>query len=376
MRRNHNNKNLAHDITVFGIPESLPKTKLVSYRSRLATYVNNMMNEFDLDNVEILITTNPESRYSDSKLAQKVSQKRDGRDDEITLEERAQQYKSQSPLFDFDFLVVPDHVMENLMLAVSLIELEPKVFDQWGLRRIEPFPRTALNFYGEPGTGKTLAAHAIASYLNFPIMIASYAQIESKFHGEGPKNVEALFYAAERDRAVLFIDEADSLLSKRLTNVSQGSEQAINSMRSQLLISLEKFKGVVIFATNLVENYDKAFETRVRSIHFPMPDEKARLEIWRRHLGDGTKPPLSTDVNPYELAKIEDICGRDIKNALIDAALHAAQIRDVIEQADLMTAVERVKASRIEREDEMKGEVADEETSQKILDALESESTQ
>ncbi len=65
-----------------------------------------------------------------------------------------------------------------------------------------------------------------------------------------------------------FFDEADSLLSKRLTSVSQGSEQAINSMRSQLLICLEEFRGIVIFATNLVINYDQAFLTRLISVEF------------------------------------------------------------------------------------------------------------
>ncbi len=99
----------------------------------------------------------------------------------------------------------------------------------------------------------------------------------------------------ERDNAILFIDEADSLLSRRLTNVTQGSEQAINSMRSQLLICLERFRGVVIFATNLVENYDKAFETRVRHVHFLLPDEQGRRDIWRRHLP--ARLPLAPDIS-------------------------------------------------------------------------------
>ena len=84
--------------------------------------------------------------------------------------------------------------------------------------------------------------------------MVSYADIESKYHGDGPKNLKSIFYAAERDKAVLFIDEADSLLSKRLTSINTGSEQAINSMRSELLICLEKFEGIVIFATNIVES--------------------------------------------------------------------------------------------------------------------------
>jgi len=229
------------------------------------------------------------------------------------------------------------------------------VFDEWGLRKIEPFPRTALNFHGQPGTGKTLAAHAIASKINRPILVASYAQIESMYHGEGPKNVEAIFSAAERDNALLFIDEADSLLSKRLTNVTQGSEQAINSMRSQLLICLERFKGIVIFSTNLIKNYDKAFETRVRNVHFPMPDETCRQEIWKNHLpielpleGEGDKHTRIENV-AKEMAEIDNVCGRDIKNAVLDVAMRVArQGRESIKPEDFIESVERIKAARIE----------------------------
>ena len=214
------------------------------------------------------------------------------------------------------------------------------------MRKIEPFPRTALNFHGKPGTGKTLAAHAIASKINRPILVASYAQIESMYHGEGPKNVEAIFLAAEQQNALLFIDEADSLLSKRLTNVTQGSEQAINSMRSQLLICLEKFRGVVMFSTNLVENYDKAFETRVRNINFPMPDETCRREIWERHLVK--ELPQAPDVSSEKLAEVEDICGRDIKNAVIDAAMRAArQGKEKVALRELLESINSIKKARV-----------------------------
>jgi SpoVK/Ycf46/Vps4 family AAA+-type ATPase len=166
------------------------------------------------------------------------------------------------------------------------------------------------------------------------------------YHGEGPKNVEAIFMAAERENALLFIDEADSLLSKRLTNVNQGSEQAINSMRSQLLICLERFRGVVIFSTNLVQNYDKAFETRVRHVNFPMPDEICRKKIWEKHLPD--KMPKAKDVLVEELAKVDDVCGRDIKNAVIDAAMRAARKgKTLIELTDLLRAIKGIKKSRI-----------------------------
>ena len=268
------------------------------------------------------------------------------------LEERAAQYQTQLPLFTFDQLIVPESLKSNLILAAKIIDLERRVFDEWGLRKVEPFPRSALNFHGQPGTGKSLAAHALASLLGRKILLANYGQIESMYHGEGPKNVEAVFHAAQRDGALLFIDEADSLLSKRLTNVTQGSEQAINSMRSQLLICLERFKGVVVFATNLVKNYDKAFETRVRNIEFPMPDFECRRKIWAMHFP--SELPLAEDVNLDELARFDTLCGREIRSAVIEAALQAA-MNDAtrVGRGDLIESIGRVKASRIERDDDV-----------------------
>jgi ATP-dependent 26S proteasome regulatory subunit len=264
----------------------------------------------------------------------------------IPLDERAEQYRSQKPNFLMDQLIVPDSVREELLVASRISVLEHQVFDEWGLRTIQPFPYSALNFYGPPGTGKSLAAHALASHLEREILLVSYAQIESMFHGEGPKNVEALFYAAERDNAILFIDESDSLLSKRLTDVTQGSEQAINSMRSQLLISLERFRGIVVFATNLVENYDPAFETRVRNIHFPMPDQTCRQLIWQTLLPK--QLPMLGDVSIEKLAEIDEVCGRDIRNAIIDAALRVAMNNGKgIGYQDLSESLNSVKKRRV-----------------------------
>ena len=66
-----------------------------------------------------------------------------------------------------------------------------------------------MNFRGPPGTGKTLAAHAIAHRLGLRIMSARLSDLESKYHGDGPKNLANLFAAATRERALLFIDEAE-----------------------------------------------------------------------------------------------------------------------------------------------------------------------
>ncbi|MEB3282663.1 MAG: ATP-binding protein [Lyngbya sp.] len=340
--------NTSEKILIQGIPDTVPETIAAVCRSRLLTAVNKLIDETGLENIRITVgdASSFSSGLENNDSQDGANSKQNRRDPDLSPEERAKRYKAQQPLFTFEQLIIPQEVEEDLLLAVDLIQLESKVFDEWGLRKIEPFPRTALNFHGKPGTGKTLAAHAIASKINRPILVASYAQIESMYHGEGPKNVEAIFRAAEREDALLFIDEADSLLSQRLTNVTQGSEQAINSMRSQLLICLEQFRGVVIFSTNLVENYDKAFETRVRNISFPMPDETCRHEIWKRHLVQ--ELPIAEDVSFEKLAQIEDVCGRDIKNAVIDAAMRAARkSKENIGISEFLDSVDRIKKARV-----------------------------
>lgn len=319
-----------------GISDEINPSVAAVCRSRLLKAVNELVEKSNLEEVTIII-----SNRTNQKAAEKSSE---STNDDVSTEKRAEQYKAQPPLFSLDQLIVPETVKENILSAIETLKVKDKVFKEWNLQTIEPFPRTALNFYGKPGTGKTLAAQGIAQELGKQIIVASYAQIESKFHGDGPKNVEALFCAAQRDNAILFIDEADSLLSKRLTDVNQGSERAANSMTSQLLICLEKFEGVVIFATNLVENYDTAFETRIRHIEFPLPDKNAREYIWQKHLP--AELPLK-DVSFKNLAKVDDICGRDIKNAVIDTAVRAARKnQDSIEEHELIDAINRIKSER------------------------------
>lgn len=353
------------DLYISGLPENISPVESALFRTRISTALSDLCEQEKAESLHLRIGTGVQPVAAANAAS--------GENDEFNITNRAAQYETQQPLWSLDQLVAPDSLMEELQTTISLVRLEPLVFDDWGLREIEPFPRSALNFHGGPGTGKTLAAHAVAAELGKKILVASYAQIESKYHGDGPKNVEAIFHAARQQDAVLFMDEADSLLSRRLTNVTQGSEQAINSMRSQILICLERHKGVVIFATNLVENYDRAFETRVRHIHFPQPDHAARTIIWQKHLPK--RLPLHEDVEAHRLAAIaEEFCGRDIKNAVVNAALLVARRGDkVIRHSDFAESVARIVSAR----DKVRGgeaggmnETGNETLAGKIFDAL------
>ncbi|MBQ3395349.1 MAG: ATP-binding protein [Synergistaceae bacterium] len=328
--------------------------------------INSLLSKIDFDlMIDVKLNYqrfNPDFRPSSRKLqknnapavSEDVQEKeKDRKLEEFDYEKLSLNYHAEKPHYTFNQVILPKKTLNKILDAAATIQVEEKVFDEWGLRSIIPYAASVVSFYGSPGTGKTMTADAVAHKLGKKIIRASYADIESKYHGEGPKMVKAIFMAAEREDAVLFIDESESLLSKRLTNVNSGSEQAINSMRSQLLMCLEQFRGIVIFATNLVENYDKAFISRLISIEFLPPDKEARRAIWDRHLrGEGLRIPLSDDVNPDELAeKYDTFCGREIRNAVKDACVKTAkENRELVTQDDLIKACEKVKTDKEENE--------------------------
>ena len=190
-------------------------------------------------------------------------------------------------------------------------------------------PCYRLRFTGPPGTGKTMAAHGVADELGKKIVIANFAEIESKYVGDSPKNLENIFRVAEAEDAVLFFDEADSFLGKRLTSVTSSSDQAVNSLRSKLLQLLEDFRGVVIFCTNLLKNYDRAFESRIlRSLKFDLPDDECRRKLIRQKIP--LQVPFAAgeslgEATIAELSLIADgFSGREIKNAVLQTLCRVA----------------------------------------------------
>ena len=256
-----------------------------------------------------------------------------------------QAFSSTAPKYRFTQVILPEPTMERLLDCVAFYEVRRQVFGTWNLRSIEPNPSIAVNFRGPPGTGKTLAAHAIADRLGLRIMSARLSDLESKYHGDGPKNLANLFAAATRERALLFIDEAESLLSRRFAQPEQAAESAINSMRTELLQALDAFEGLVIFASNLPHSYDAAIESRLLHVDFGLPDREARVGIWRTHLP--AELPLGDDVSIEELAEINEVSGRDIKTAVVMAAIGAAR-RDLglVTRSALISALEAQRNSR------------------------------
>jgi SpoVK/Ycf46/Vps4 family AAA+-type ATPase len=228
------------------------------------------------------------------------------------------------PRRTFADVVLPPATRRALDQALVQVTSFDLIYRQWGLGERHPGGMAlAFNFAGPSGTGKTICAEAVAHALGRRLMIVRYAEVESMWMGETPKNVAAVFRLAREQDAVLFFDEADAIAARRSTSVDHSFQRESNTVVSVLLQELERFNGVVIFATNMAVNFDPAFERRIRThVLFEMPRLAEREAIWRVQMHPRT--PLAPDVNFRSLAERFEASGGDIHNAVLKAAMAAA----------------------------------------------------
>lgn len=230
-----------------------------------------------------------------------------------------------SPLYTMEDLVLPRHIKDKLLDGASYLLNSKRVYEEWGLATTHKYSKKmGINLWGPPGTGKTMAAHAIAAYMQRDILLINYAEIESKYVGETSKNLVKAFATAKATNSILFFDEADAILSRRVTNMRSSNDVSVNQTRSVMLMELNNFQDVVIYATNFLENFDPAFMRRIQShIKFELPDEECRRLLWRKYIPRA----MPNNINIEALAQdFSNISGSDIANAILNAAFTAARL--------------------------------------------------
>jgi SpoVK/Ycf46/Vps4 family AAA+-type ATPase len=222
-------------------------------------------------------------------------------------------------------VVLAPQTRRALEQALAEVRNHSLIFSHWGLGERHASGRgLAFNFAGPPGTGKTICAEAIAHALGMKLLVVEYAEAESMWLGETPKNIVGAFRAAVEKNAVLFFDEADAIATRRSAGAASARDREMNLTINVLLRELEAFNGIVIFATNLAANFDPAFERRIRThVLFEMPGVEERARIWELQIHP-KKTPLADDVDFRRLAERYVVSGGDIKNAVIKAAAAAA----------------------------------------------------
>lgn len=244
-----------------------------------------------------------------------------------SLAKRLALFEVETPRRRLKDLIIPAATRLQLQSLLTKVKYHHVLYEEFGLKTIDPYGgRTAINLYGPPGTGKSFAAEAIARELGLKLIRVNYAAIESKYVGETPKNIQAAFQKAREAQAVLFFDEADSILGRRLTNITQSTDHAVNVSRSLILLELDRFSGVTVFATNLASNYDSAFVRRILGhIEMPLPDAGARAKLWRAHIPARLPVRLSQADWKRLVAETDGLTGGDILNSVVNAASMAIQ---------------------------------------------------
>lgn len=238
----------------------------------------------------------------------------------------------------FEELKLPQDQYEKLAEICRIVEAKEKVMKQWGFEQKFSYGNgISVLFYGAPGTGKTMAAQVMANRLSLPLFRVDLSQVVSKYIGDTQKNIGRIFAEAGRSNCILLFDEADAVFAKR-SEVTDAQDKYSNGETAYLLQQIEQYSGVSIMATNLLQNFDEAFRRRITyMVHFPMPDAQLRAELWE------TIPPqaaeLSDDMDYQALARLFELSGAAIKNAVMHGACCAMAEGGPIEMRHLLSGI-------------------------------------
>jgi AAA+ superfamily predicted ATPase len=256
--------------------------------------------------------------------------------------------QKQHRLDDIATRIVPQYSVEHLVLPIDqtlkikqIINQQKqrhRVLTEWNFHgKLSRGKGTNVLFAGPPGTGKTMAAEAIAGELGLDLYRIDLSQIISKYIGETEKNLRRLFHEAEHSNAVLLFDEADALFGKR-SEVKDSHDRHANTEVAYLLQKMEEYDGMSILATNLQYNMDEAFARRMAfRIEFQIPEIEHRHRLWLSMFP--AEAPRDPDIDYAFLARNIRLSGGNIKNAALTAAYLAAEEAAPIGMRHLIRAV-------------------------------------
>jgi proteasome regulatory subunit len=250
---------------------------------------------------------------------------------------------SEKPDVDYDQIGGLQEQIREVREAVEDPLTNPEKFDQVGIE-----PPTGVLLHGPPGTGKTMLAKAVANQTDATFIKMAGSELVQKFIGEGARLVRDLFeLAAEREPAIIFIDEIDAIASKRTESKTSGDAEVQRTMM-QLLSEMDGFdrRGdiSIIAATNRFDMLDRAILRPGRFdrlIEVPEPDDEGREQILRIH---SREMNLDEDVDLADLAgETEGFSGAELESLATEAGMFAIRDgRTAVAREDFDDALEKV----------------------------------
>ncbi|MBK65057.1 MAG: proteasome-activating nucleotidase [Euryarchaeota archaeon] len=247
----------------------------------------------------------------------------------------------ESPDVSFDDIGGLNDQIKQVRQAIELPIENPIAFEKFGIES----PKGVL-LAGPPGTGKTLLAKAVASSTNATFLGIVGSELAQKYIGEGGRMVRELFdLASQKAPSIIFIDEIDSIGSKRLDSTTSGDREVQRTLM-QLLAEMDGFESVknvkIIAATNRPELLDAALLRSGRFdriVTLPLPDKNARKSILNVHTKN---TPLSKNVDLNFISnKTDGFSGAELKSVIVEAAMSAiSDNRNKVNKADITKSIE------------------------------------
>jgi SpoVK/Ycf46/Vps4 family AAA+-type ATPase len=242
---------------------------------------------------------------------------------------------------DPDELVLPEEAGRKLGWIANWLANPPHIFREWGLSGQVDGGLRVL-FVGPSGTGKTMAAVALAKSTDRTLFSIDLGAVEPKYAAETEKKLRQLFDAANDANAILMFDEADALLGKR-SQVRDSHDRYANTEIAYLLRRIEPYGGLAIVTSNSMDNIDEGILCRIDvQVEFPRPDTTAREAMWDKLLGK-VKLDRADDIDVRSLAKEFDLCGADIvRSVRLAASIAATEERSLDMDLLIAAAKERI----------------------------------
>lgn len=243
------------------------------------------------------------------------------------------------PVAGWDELVVGEQVSKELCALEERCRARERLREQAGRAFAGKLNRgVRAMFSGPSGTGKTLAARALAAALQMDLYRVDLAAVVNKYIGETERNLNELFSRAEELDVVLLLDEGDALMTQR-TDVQSSNDRYANLETNYLLQRLEQYEGIVVVTTNAGNRIDSAFLRRLDVVvEFALPDVAERRRLWASHL------PPRLAVSPALLEQVIRHCalsGGQIRNAALFATLLALRGANGVDDGHLQDALRR-----------------------------------
>ena len=269
----------------------------------------------------------------------------------------------KNPKVKFSDIIGMQDMKQILYEIIVVPTIRPDLFT--GIRK----PQRGILLFGPPGTGKTMIAKAIASECNSTFFNISASSLTSKWVGESEKTVKSLFKIAyKKVPSIIFIDEIDSILSKR----SESENEATKRLKTEFLIQFDGLGSnpnarlLVIAATNRPMDLDEALLRRLpKRVYCGPLDEDGRFEFIKKvinrvevNLSDDDIREIAKKTNDYSNSDLMELCReaayQPVRELTTEQIMETKKFRPLVKQ-DLLNAVQKIRGTLSKKvKDELK----------------------